>query len=210
MIIIQGVTKGSRGLMVLCRRCLMLADYIENKPTIKTERLTLRTMTEDDVPDLREWMPDKTMYKYWGKNPGKTDKNPELPFQKAEKPTKSFHLGIEHRDSGKVIGEIWVYLIESNRMAKMALRIAEGCKGKGYATEALSAMVDFCFKNTELQRLWSDADVRNLPSCRVMEKCGFTREGTVRQGKMVSSWCDYHIYGILREDWEADTGACEG
>ncbi len=182
----------------------MLSDYIENKPIIDTPRLTLRTMTPDDIPGLREWMSDKSIYKYWGKSAGKTDKDPSLLFAKQEKPTKSFHLGIEHKESGKIIGEIWVYLIENNRMAKLACRIAESYQGNGYATETLRAIVDFCFTHTELQRLWSDVDVRNVSSWRVMEKCGFTREGLIRQGKMVSTWCDYYIYGLLREDAVAE------
>ena len=28
-------------------------------------------------------------------------------------------------------------------------------------------------------------------------------EGTVRQGKMVSVYCDYNIYGLLREDYKS-------
>ena len=44
-------------------------------------------------------------------------------------------------------------------------------------------------------------DVRNIASNRVMEKCGLTKEGTIRQGKMVSVYCDYNIYGMLREDY---------
>lgn len=179
----------------------MLADYIVTKPTIKTPRLTLRAMHVGDVESLREWMGDPNLYAYWGKRAGKADKDPRLLFDKPERPTKSLHLGIEQNESGKIIGEIWVYLIENDRMAKLACRIADKCKGMGYATEALHAIVDFCFENTELQRLWSDADVRNIASWRVMEKCGFTREGMIRQGKMVSSWCDYYLYGILREDW---------
>lgn len=178
----------------------MLVDYIENKPVIQTKRLTLRTMNIDDVLNLKEWMSDKALYKYWGKSAGKADKDPSLLFEKKERPQKSFHLGIEHNDSGKIIGEIWVYLIENDRMAKVAYRIAESFKNKGYATEALSSMVKFCFEKTELKRLWSDVDVRNIASCRVMEKCGFTREGLIRQGKMVSTWCDYYIYGILHSD----------
>ncbi len=180
----------------------MLADYIENKPIIETERLRLRRMTIEDVPSLQEWMPDKDMYKYWGKGAGRTDKDPSLLFARDEKPTKSFHLGIELKESGKVIGEFWVYLIENDRMAKLACRIAEKDWGKGYATEALNAVVKFCFENTELQRLWTDVDVRNVGSCRVLEKGGFTREGLIRQGKMVSTWCDYYIYGLLRSDLE--------
>lgn len=178
----------------------MLADYTNYKPDIVTSRLTLRTMTVDDVPALREWMPDKALYKYWGKNAGKADKDPSLLFAHPEKPTKSFHYGIALNDTGKVIGEIWVYLIENDRMGKVAFRIAESEKNKGYATEALKAMVEFCFANTELQRLWSDVAVENVGSYRVMEKCGFFREGMIRQGKMVSTYCDYYIYGLLKSD----------
>ena len=43
-------------------------------------------------------------------------------------------------------------------------------------------------------------DVRNTASCKTLEKAGFTREGCIRQGKMVSSWCDYYLYGLLKTD----------
>ena len=72
---------------------MALADYIHAKPVIHTPRLCLRPMHEGDVPALREWMPDPSIYTYWGKGPGRTDKNPKLLFQKPEKPSKSFHLG---------------------------------------------------------------------------------------------------------------------
>lgn len=119
---------------------MSLADYIDNKPVIHTERLCIRPMCANDIPALYEWMPDKSIYKYWGKGPGKTDKRPELLFEKAEKPTKSFHLGIEENASGKVIGELWIYLIENDRMATVAIRLASSLQGKGYGTEALNAM----------------------------------------------------------------------
>ena len=46
-------------------------------------------------------MPDKSIYTYWGKGPGKAEKNPELLFEKENKPTKSFHLGISVKDFDK-------------------------------------------------------------------------------------------------------------
>ena len=179
---------------------MALQDYVNSKPSIRTERLTLRELCATDVSALREWMPDKSIYTYWGKSPGRTDKQPELLFAKAEKPSKSFHLGIELNETQKIIGELWIYLIENDRMAKIAVRFGKTYHGNGYATEAVNAMVRFCFTHTELQRVWTDVDVRNVASCRVLEKCGFTREGTIRQGKMVSTWCDYHLYGILKSD----------
>lgn len=135
------------------------------------------------------------MYKYWGKNAGKADKDPSLLFVHPEKPGKSFHWGIEFK--GKVVGEIWIYLIESDRMAKLAFRVAPAAQGKGIATEAVKAVLKFCFEKAELRRIWTDVDIRNVASVRVLEKSGFLREGLIRQGKMVSTWCDYYIYGIL-------------
>ena len=85
-------------------------------------------------------------------------------------------------------------------MASVAIRLAPVRQGMGFGTEALSAMIRFCFANTELKRLWAEVDVRNIPSQRMLEKCGFQREGLIRQGKMVSTWCDYYIYGMLSGD----------
>ena len=45
------------------------------------------------------------------------------------KPTKSFHLGIAQKDSNKVIGDIWVYLIENDRMASIAIRLSKEWHG---------------------------------------------------------------------------------
>ena len=179
---------------------MALSDYTCKKPTIPTERLIIRPMTAEDVPALKEWMPDRSLYTYWGKGPGKMDKDPGLLFQKEEKPTKSFHLGIADRATDKVIGDLWVYLIENDRMATVAIRIAGKQQGRGYGTEALTAMVRFCFENTELKRLQASVDLRNTASRRMLEKSGFTKEGLIRQGKMVNTWCDYFIYGILDTD----------
>ena len=158
---------------------MALADYIENKPVLRTKRLTLRQLLPSDIPALKEWISDKRIYTYWGKPAGKKDKNPELLFEKVRKKTKSFHWGIVLHEDDKVIGEAWIYLIEKNRMAKIALRIAPAYQGMGYATEATKAIIDFCFTYTELQRIWTDVDTRNIASWKVLEKCGFTREGMI-------------------------------
>ncbi len=181
---------------------MSLADYIENKPTIHTARLCIRPMSAKDISALKGWMPDKSIYTYWGKGPSKTDKNPELMFEKPEKPTKSFHLGIEELYSRNVIGDLWVYLIENDRMASVAIRIASSRHGNGFGTEALTAMTRFCFEHTELRRLQAQVDVRNIASQRMLEKCGYQREGLIRQGKMVNTWCDYYVYGILASDMD--------
>ena len=179
---------------------MALKDYIDKKPVIETKRLIIRPMKSSDTEGLKTWMPDKEIYTYWGKGPSKAELNPELMFEKKERATKSFHLGIAEKENNKVIGDIYVYLIENDRMASIAVRISRKHQGKGYGSEALKAMTEFCFTNTELKRLWAQVDVRNTASVKMLEKCGYTREGLIRQGKMVNTWCDYYIYGILNTD----------
>ena len=131
---------------------MSLQDYIFEKPVIETEHLILRTMNKSDIDDLKEWISDISLYEYWGKRPSKSEKNPEVLFSKPEKATKSFHWGIVHKQDSKVIGEIWIYLIENNRMAKVAFRLSKQYQGNGLMSEALKSVIEFCFSKTELQK----------------------------------------------------------
>lgn len=180
---------------------MSLQDYLYEKPVLETENLILRKMTGQDVDDLEEWMGDTSLYLYWGKRPGKSDRNPRLLFEKEEKPSKSFQWGIVHKKDGKVIGEFWVYLIENDRMAKVAFRLSQSYQGNRLMEEALKSVVDFCFHKTQLQRLWTDVHVENTASLKTLERVGFQREGRIRQGKLVNTYCDYYLYGILAEEW---------
>lgn len=159
---------------------MKLQDYMDKKPVLETGQLILRPLQVSDVADLKEWMGAPSLYQYWGKRPGKGDLNLELLFQKKVKPTKSFHWGIVHKKDDKVVGEMWVYLIEKDRMAKVAFRLSPDYQGKGLMAEALAKVVVFCFEETQLQRLWSDVHIQNIASY---------------------TWCDYYLYGMTKADY---------
>ena len=186
----------------------MLKDYLENKPILETPRLILRPLTPDDVPDLRRWLARDEIYTYWGRPASKGEREPETMFVDPRpwvkrKPSPDFKWGMVSKDTNTVIGDISVFDIENSRMGSVGYRLDPDLWGQGYTSEALAAAVDFIFTHTELDRLHATADVRNVASNRVLEKCGFVHEGTVRHGKMVSVYCDYHIWGMLRDDYEA-------
>ncbi len=69
---------------------MSLQDYIFEKPVIETEHLILRTMNKNDIDDLKEWISDISLYEYWGKRPSKSEKNPELLFDKSKNLLKVF------------------------------------------------------------------------------------------------------------------------
>lgn len=177
---------------------MALSDWVLRKPTLETARLVLRPLAPSDVPALAEWMPDPAIYAYWGKGPGKAERHPELLFAKERRPAKSFHLGIALRETGRVVGDVWVYRIVRDREATVAVRLGRPHQGRGFGTEALSAMVRFCFAHTELRRLRTEVDVRNAASRRMLEKCGFVRKGDARRGKMVSVSCEFFVYELER------------
>ena len=68
-------------------------------------------------------------------------------------------------------------------------------------SEALKSVIEFCFLKTELQKLWTDVHILNHASYKTLEKVGFQKEGHIREGKMVNTYCDYYLYGILKSDY---------
>jgi len=73
--------------------------------------------------------------------------------------------------------------------------------GRGYATEAGTAVVAFGFDALGLYRLELRAGVENPASQRVAEKIGFRREGTLRRGcPLADGAYDGFLYGLLATD----------
>ena len=181
--------------------------FYENFPVVESDNIIMREVLPDDLKDLGECITDVEMYKYWGDNRSTIEKN-VIPYYKRVleitpgEERKCIYWGIALRENNKIIGQIWVNNIQNGRMGHIAYRITRAFWNNGYASEALKSIVKFCFEKTELKRLHTDVDIRNVASCKVLEKCGFIKEGTVRQGKMGRSYCDYHIYSFIKSDYK--------
>jgi ribosomal-protein-alanine N-acetyltransferase len=76
-------------------------------------------------------------------------------------------------------------------------------RGKGYCTEAVQIALDYLFLSKDIVRVQAGTFPDNVASQRVLEKCGFQREGKIRKGMLAwGKWEDICIYGILREEWK--------
>lgn len=72
----------------------------------------------------------------------------------------------------------------------------------GYATEALSRVLDFGFAELKLHRIEAGCAVENIASVKVLENAGMTREGMKRKVLPIrNEWVDAYSYGILREEF---------
>lgn len=72
--------------------------------------------------------------------------------------------------------------------------------GRGYATRAVREICRYVFENTDIVRICAEPFADNAASCRVLEKAGFTLEGTLRSNAIKSGRIrDTRIYSLLRE-----------
>jgi ribosomal-protein-serine acetyltransferase len=73
---------------------------------------------------------------------------------------------------------------------------------QGFMTEAASAVVSFAFDQLGLHRIELRAGTENVPSVRVAEKLGFSKEGTLRESGRGAgdSYHDHYIFGLLASD----------
>lgn len=74
--------------------------------------------------------------------------------------------------------------------------------GRGYAGEMLRLAIDFAFGTLALNRIEADIDPMNVASCKLVERAGFKREGTLRERWRVGGGVqDTALYGLLRKDY---------
>jgi RimJ/RimL family protein N-acetyltransferase len=77
-------------------------------------------------------------------------------------------------------------------------------QGQGYVTEALTAALGFVFNDLNAHRVFMECDDTNQRSWKVAERCGFTREGHLRENKRHpgSPISGTYIFGLLKSDFD--------
>jgi ribosomal-protein-serine acetyltransferase len=179
-----------------------------DRAPLRTDRLVLEPIgtehtdalwaaTEASLRELERWM-------LWAV--GGTREGTEAFTAEAERDWEegtAFHFSIFQ--DGQLVGALGLETrAPVNRIGEVGYWIGTDRSGRGYATEAGSAVVAFGFRDLGLYRLELRAGVENVASQRVAEKLGFRREGTLRKG------CpggpepyDCYLYGLLLEDFQA-------
>ena len=84
---------------------------------------------------------------------------------------------------------------------EIGILLAPEHRGRGAGTEAQRLLVEHLFDTTTTHRLCAYTEADNLPEQRSLERCGFRREGVLREaGFRGGRWRDVVTYGRLRDD----------
>ncbi len=98
----------------------------------------------------------------------------------------------------------------ADQVAHIGYWISGRTEGKGVMTRALTAFVAYSFREWRLHRLEIYCATENVRSCRVAERAGFRKEGTLRGARKVNGeFLDMNLYALLLPDWRAAQQAAE-
>ncbi len=176
--------------------------------TLATARLDLRPLVPADASGLFAICSDKAVMRYGGALAW-TDL--QMAMDKIEQDRRDaadgvcFRLGLFRRDDGGLLGTCTLFHIDEQcRRAEIGYMLAASAWGKGYATEAISALLAHGFGQMRLNRIEADIDPLNRASARVLERQGFVMEGLLRERWIVGDLkSDSALYGLLARDYEA-------
>jgi ribosomal-protein-alanine N-acetyltransferase len=174
---------------------------------IETERLLLRDFVEADWRALHEYgsNPEVVRYLPWGPNTEEDSRDfirRSIEIQN-ESPRRRFEIGIVLKEEDRLIGGCGIR--ENNptlREGNLGYVLNRDYWGRGIATEAARALVRFGFETLELHRIFATCYPENKASERVLQKCGMSLEGRLRENLLMrGEWRDSLLYAILDHEW---------
>lgn len=183
-----------------------MKNYIGTK-IIETERLILRRFNVNDVCDmLKYWISDHKIQSMYGEP---TYNTKEEVLELLNKYIQSYsnenyyRWAIILKDTNECIGQIAFFLVDTNNhFSEIEYCIGSDFQSCGLATEATKAVINYGFEKINFHKIQICHKSINLPSRRVIEKCGFVYEGTLRDYfYMDGQYVDRLYYSILKDEW---------
>lgn len=180
-----------------------LTDYF---PDLTTDRLIMRQLAPGDAGFLLRHFsdPEVTRYLY--------DAEPLKEIGEAEEIINWYGdpRGKDHnrwvilrKDGGEAIGTCGFHCWDrKNNIAEIGYDLGRDFRGRGYMTEAVSAALKNGFARMGLNRIQAFIFPGNEGSVKLAERCGFQREGIIRDKHFYRGYYyDHYCYSILQKEW---------
>lgn len=181
---------------------------------LETTRLRLRRFRDADLAPFMAYRndPEVARYQSWEQ----TSLAEAQAFLREESVTRygvpgaGAQIAIEQKATGALIGDLYFHLEDTGAatehpwQGEMGYTLARDAQGHGFATEAVTAWLDYAFTAYPLHRVVAVVDCLNARSFALLERLGFRREGHFLQNVWFKgAWGDEYLYATLREEWLA-------
>jgi RimJ/RimL family protein N-acetyltransferase len=188
-------------MVILVSKC-----YIINKKNneVRHMEIKIRPWRMEDAPDIAPQINNKNVL---------DNLRDGIPYPYNEEHAKAFIYSMITADKNsvyawaitaddKAIGSIGVFRKDNIHIqtAEMGYYIGESYWGKGIGIKAVRDACSFIFTNTDIIRIFAEPFAYNTASCRILEKAGFTYEGTmtknaVKNGRVL----DMRLYALVKD-----------
>lgn len=175
---------------------------------IKTSQLLLNLPTEKDLVDFLAQINSTDEY-------SKNLFNIPYPFPKENalkwlqnsaqgiESGETIRFAIREKEVGKLIGTIGLHLNKEHQKAELGYWLGKNFWRKGYLTEALKAVLEFGFKELNLNKIYATHFLFNPNSGKVMLKAGMKFEGLQKQEYLQhGEFLDVNRYSLLKQDFK--------
>lgn len=178
----------------------------QNFPTIDLGDYILREKREDDAVDFYSYYSDPEVNKYIISEIPKTLEEARLElsywrnvFYRGD----GIYFAIARKDNDKLIGSIGFTTKNSyNNRIELSYDLAKEYWRHGIMTKAVNALVEYGFKEMKINRIEAFMAIENIASRKLLEKCGFSHEGRLRQHRFHrGKYVDVYIYSLLKEEF---------
>jgi RimJ/RimL family protein N-acetyltransferase len=179
-----------------------------------TERLTLRPFQPRDLEAFVAYRSDPAVARYqsWDSTYSMADAESFLASQRGVafgRPGEWLQLAMVDREKGRVCGDCAVRIAaDQPETAEIGVTLAPASQGKGLATEALTALLTELFEQRGIHRVFAEADDRNAPVQRLLERLGFRCEARLVEADWFKSeWSTLRVYALLDREWRVNPSA---
>ncbi|MEX1826448.1 GNAT family N-acetyltransferase [Luteibacter sp. CQ10] len=177
--------------------------------TLTTTRLRLDRLVPADAPGLFAYRGDDAVARYQGWRPVDEaeaarfiDEQSRLAFHT---PDSWAQLAIRDRSTGELLGDLGVHFpADKQSPIEFGISLRPDRRGKGYAREAMSTVLDLAFNEWGYRRTVGSVDPRNVASIALLESLGYRREAHhVEAYFFRGEWVDDVIYAMLDREWRS-------
>jgi len=168
---------------------------------MQSERVRLRPLRKADAPLLYQWITDRDLVILNSPYHPVSELDHEAWVEKMmARHSDLVIFVIEEVSSGLAIGTCQLLNINWRyRSAELQIRIGDAVfQSKGYGSEAVQLLVGFGFNDLNLHRIYLHVFASNGRAVRAYEKCGFEREGMLKEAAYIDGeWVDVLVMGLL-------------
>lgn len=174
-----------------------------------TNRLHIRPVKSNDNKAIFNYRSDAEMHRYLSLIPQTVEDVSDFISKTSVEiniPGTWFQFVIIEQETDTLIGDIGIHFLETdpgNSQAEIGYTLDKHYRGKGYATEALTAIIDYLIKDLNKHRIIASIDPTNSDSIRLIERLGFRKEAHfIKSLFFHGEWVDDLIYAILAAEWK--------